>query len=329
MLKNVPIFALKLAVTAGLIYWFVLPGIDFDTVIDRLDRLSPGLLLIAGALIFFQNAFVVAWRWERVVAAIDRALPPWRLLKATIITLFFNQVLPSTIGGDGMRIWFLRGMGRPVGLAFRSVLIDRLIGFFGLLLLGLVGSLYLMARLENSGPVWVVAMVSLGGLVLIVLAPTLVAAMAWLPFDRIRQALETLAREVNLLARDRLRLARLVGASILGQLALAGAVYCLARDLEVPLDLLSAFAVVPGVMVAASVPISIAGWGVREATMVVGLGLLGVGQSDAAIISIGFGVLVLIFGLLGGLVWVVRGSPKPKSDDIKELDAAMQGGSDG
>jgi uncharacterized membrane protein YbhN (UPF0104 family) len=329
MLKNVPIFALKLAVTAGLIYWFVLPGIDFDTVIDRMDRLSPGLLLIAGALIFFQNAFVVAWRWERVVAAIDRALPPWRLLKATIITLFFNQVLPSTIGGDGMRIWFLRGMGRTIGVAIRSVVIDRLIGFFGLLLLGLLGSLYLMARLEDAGPVWVVAMVSLGGLILIVLAPALVGAMERLPFDRLRQGFETLAREVNLLARDRPRLARLVGASILGQLALAGAVYCLARDLEVPLDLLSAFAVVPGVMVAASVPISIAGWGVREATMVVGLGLLGVGQSDAAIISIGFGVLVLIFGLLGGLVWVVRGSPKPKSDDIKELDAAMQGGSDG
>jgi uncharacterized membrane protein YbhN (UPF0104 family) len=329
MLKNVPIFALKLAVTAGLIYWFVLPGIDFDTVIDRMDRLSPGLLLIAGALIFFQNAFVVAWRWERVVAAIDRALPPWRLLKVTIITLFFNQVLPSTIGGDGMRIWFLRGMGRTIGVAIRSVVIDRLIGFLGLLLLGLLGSLYLMARLEDAGPVWVVAMVSLGGLILIVLAPSLVGAMERLPFDRLRQGFEMLAREVNLLARDRPRLARLVGASILGQLALAGAVYCLARDLEVPLDLLSAFAVVPGVMVAASVPISIAGWGVREATMVVGLGLLGVGQSDAAIISIGFGVLVLIFGLLGGLVWVVRGSPKPKSDDIKELDAAMQGGSDG
>jgi uncharacterized membrane protein YbhN (UPF0104 family) len=329
MLKKISAFALKFAVTAGLIIFIVLPGIDFDTALDRMDRLSPGLLLAAGALIFFQNAIVVAWRWERVVAAIDRALPPWRLLKATIITLFFNQVLPSTIGGDGMRIWFLRGMGRPVGLAFRSVLIDRLIGFFGLLLLGFVGSLYLIARLEDSGPVWVVALVCLAGLLLIALAPTLVGALTWLPFERIRQALETLAREVNLLARDRPRLARLVGASILGQVTLAAAVYCLARDLEVPLDLLGAIAVVPGVMVASSIPISIAGWGVREATMVVGLGLLGVGQSDAAIISIGFGFLVLILGLLGGLVWLVRGSPKPKSDDIKELDAAMQGGSDG
>jgi hypothetical protein len=95
------------------------------------------------------------------------------------------------------------------------------------------------------------------------------------------------------------------------------------------LDLLGATAVVPGVMVAASIPISIAGWGVREATMVVGLGLLGVNQGDAAIISIGFGVLVLVIGLFGGLVWVVRGSPKPKSDDIKELDAAMHGGAEG
>ena len=329
MPKNILIFACKLAVTGSLIYWVVLPKIDLDAAIDRMDRLSPGLLLIAGALIFFQNAIVVAWRWERVVAAIDRALPPWRLLKTTIITLFFNQVLPSTVGGDGMRIWFLRGMGRTIGVAIRSVVIDRLIGFFGLLLLGFGGSLYLMARIEEPGPVWVVALVSLGGLVLIALAPSLVSTLTWLPFDRIRQALETLAREVNLLARDRPRLARLVGASILGQLALATAVFCLARDLEVPLDLLGAVAVVPGVMVASSIPISIAGWGVREATMVVGLGLLGVGQSDAAIISIGFGVLVLIFGLLGGLVWVVRGSPKPKSDDIKELDAAMQGGSDG
>ena len=329
MLKKVLIFGLKLGVTGGLIVWIVLPGIDFDSVGERMGRLSPGLLLVAGALIFFQNAIVVAWRWEQVVKTIDRALPPWRLFKATVITLFFNQVLPSTVGGDGMRIWFLRAMGRPIGLAFRSVLIDRLIGFFALLLLGLLGSLYLMALLADSGPVWVVAAISSAGLVLIVLAPILVNAMSWLPFERVRRAMGTLAREVNLLARNRPHLARLIGASVIGHLSLAAAVFCLAQDLEVDLSLLGAFAVVPGVMVAASIPISIAGWGVREATMVVGLGLLGVGESDAAIISIGFGVLVLFFGLLGGAVWVVRGGPKPEGDEIKELDAAMKGGSDG
>ena len=328
MPKNVPIFLLKLAVTAGLIYWFVLPGIEVETVRDRIDRLSPGFLLVAGALIFFQNAIVVTWRWERVVAAIDAPLPAWRLLKTTVITLFFNQVLPSTIGGDGMRVWYLRALGRPIGLAFRSVLIDRLIGFFGLLLLGLLGSLYLMARLDEAGPVWVVALISLAGLVLIALAPVLVNLVAWVPSERVRGGFETLAREVNVLARNRPRLARLVAASIVGQLALGAAVFCLARDLEVPLDLLAACAIVPGVMVAASLPISIAGWGVREASMVVGLGLLGIGQSEAAIISVGFGLLVLLFGLAGGLVWLIGGSPQPKDSDLKELDAAVEGGSD-
>lgn len=328
MPKNLAIFACKLAVTAGLIYWFVLPGIDVATVLDRVDRLSPGFLILAAGLIFFQNAIVVTWRWEHVVAAIDAALPPWRLLKTTIITLFFNQVLPSTIGGDGMRVWLLRGMGRPVGIAFRSVLIDRLLGFFGLLLLGLFGALYLMIRLDDPGPVWVVALICLAGLALIALAPVLVGVLKRLPFERLRRVFETLAREVNLLIRDRRRLVRLVGASIVGQLALASAVYCLGQDLEVPIDLLGVFAIVPGVMVAASIPISIAGWGVREATMVVGLGLLGVGQSDAAIISIGFGLLVLLLGLLGGLVWLVRGSPQPRGDEITGLDAALQGGSE-
>jgi glycosyltransferase 2 family protein len=326
MPRNVAIFALKLAVTAGLIYWFVLPGIEVGTVFDRIKRLSPGFLLLAAAFIFFQNAIVVTWRWERVVAAIDAALPPWRLLRTTVITLFFNQVLPSTIGGDGMRIWLLRGMGRSVGIAFRSVLIDRLLGFFGLLLLGLVGSLYLMIRLEDSGPVWLVALISLAGLALIALAPVLVGVMKLLPFDRGRQVFENLAREVSQLIRNRPCLTRLVAASIVGQLALASAVFCLGRDLEVPMDLLGVFAVVPGVMVASSIPISIAGWGVREASMVVGLGLLGVGQSDAAIISIGFGLLVLSFGLLGGLVWLVGGSPQPRSRDIEELETAVPGG---
>jgi len=325
MPKNAPIFLLKLAVTAGLIYWFVLPGIDVEIVRDRIGRLSPLFLLATGALIFFQNALVVTWRWERVVAAIDAPLPAWRLLKTTVISLFFNQVLPSTIGGDGMRVWFLRTLGRPIGLAFRSVLIDRLIGFFGLLLLGLLGSLYLMARLEDTGPVWVMALISFAGLVLIALAPVLVNLVTWIPSERVRRLFEALAGEVNVLARNRRRLATLVGASIVGQLALGTAVFCLARDLDIPLGLLGACAIVPGVMVAASVPISIAGWGVREATMVVGLGLLGIGQSEAAIISVGFGVLSLLLGLVGGLVWLVGGSPQPKARDLEELDAAVEG----
>lgn len=325
MSKNSLIIAAKLAITSGLIY-LVLRDVELESLTARLDALSPTLLIGAAALIFFQAVVVVTWRWERVVAAIDRAVPPWRLLKTVVIALFFNQVLPSTVGGDGMRVWLLRGQGRPIGLAFRSVLIDRLMGFFGLLLLALVGALYLMAVLEDSGPVWVLALVSLAGLVLIAAAPLLVRGLGWLPVQAVRRSLASVAREVGLLARDKARLAMLVGSSILGQLAMSGSVFLLAQSLGIRLDSIGVFAVVPGVMIAAAIPISIAGWGVREGTMVVGLGLLGVARGDAALVSIAFGLLLLLFGLLGGVLWLVHGGRRPASAELSDMAASSEGG---
>jgi uncharacterized membrane protein YbhN (UPF0104 family) len=323
MSKNHLILAAKFAVTSGLIY-FVLRNVELDSLSSRLETLSPSFFVAAALLIFFQNAIVVTWRWERVVAAIDAALPPWRLLKTVLITLFFNQVLPSTVGGDGMRVWLLRGHGRPIGLAFRSVLIDRLLGFLGLLLLSMIGGLYLMARLEDPGPAWIVALVSLGGLIVIVTAPWMVRLLGWLPIDAVRRSLTVVAKEVDMVVHSKRRLLQLVGVSILGQFALSGAVLLLAGGLGVPLEWIGGLAVVPGVMIVSAIPISIAGWGLREGTMVVGLGLLGVSQSDAALVSIAFGMLFLLFGLLGGLLWLTEGAKRPRDAELRDMAATSE-----
>jgi hypothetical protein len=312
-------------VTSGLIY-FVLRNVELDSLSNRIETLSPSFFVGAALLVFFQNAIVVTWRWERVVAAIDAALPPWRLLKTVVITLFFNQVLPSTVGGDGMRVWLLRGLGRPIGLAFRSVLIDRLLGFLGLLLLAMIGALYLLATLENPGPAWVIALVSLGGLIVIVTAPWVVRLLGWLPIDAVRRNLTAVAKEVDIVVQSKRRLLQLVGVSILGQLALSGAIVLLADGLGVPLDPVGAFAVVPGVMIVSAIPISIAGWGLREGTMVVGLGLLGVSQGDAALVSIAFGLLLLIFGLLGGLLWLMQGEKRPRDAELRDMAVPSESG---
>ena len=325
MSKNHLILAAKFAVTSGLIY-LVSRNVELDSLSSRLETISPSFFVGAALLIFFQNAIVVTWRWERVVAAIDAALPPWRLLKTVVITLFFNQVLPSTVGGDGMRVWLLRGHGRPIGLAFRSVLIDRLLGFLGLLLLSMIGALYLMATLEDPGPAWVVALVSLGGLIVIATAPWVVRLLGWLPIDSVRRNLNVVANEVDMVVHNKRRLLQLVGVSILGQFALSVAVLLLAGGLGVPLDSVGALAVVPSVMIVSAIPISIAGWGLREGTMVVGLGLLGVSQSDAALVSIAFGLLLLIIGLLGGLLWLAQGAKRPRESELRDMAATSESG---
>ena len=58
--------------------------------------------------------------------------------------------------------------------------------------------------------------------------------------------------------------------------------------------------------------------------MVVGLGLLGVSQGDAALVSIAFGMLFLLVGLLGGLLWLIEGAKRPRDAELRDLAATSE-----
>jgi len=60
----------------------------------------------------------------------------------------------------------------------------------------------------------------------------------------------------------------------------------------------------PPIILIAMMPISIAGWGVREATMMVAFGYAGLARTDGMVVSILFGLVYFIVGGLGGLVWI-------------------------
>ncbi|MEE9196454.1 MAG: hypothetical protein V3U44_11485 [Alphaproteobacteria bacterium] len=81
-----------------------------------------------------------------------------------------------------------------------------------------------MATLENPGPAWVIALVSLGDLMLILTAPWVVRLLGWLPIDSVRRNLNVVANEVDMVVQSKRRLLQLVGISILGQFAFSGVV---------------------------------------------------------------------------------------------------------
>ena len=303
----------KLAVTALLIA-LVWQGMELDAVRARLDQLSPGLLAGAASCIALQILAVVTWRWSKIVAVMERPAPPAQLLRIVAIAHFFNQVLPSTVGGDGMRIWLLHRLGWGVGVSARSVILDRLLGLTALTVLSLLGSLYLLVRMPTSAPIWAVATLSTCAIAAIAGAPLLLRLFRRLPFEPIRRKLEVVATEVGQMWRAKGLMGRLFGISVVGHLLMSAAIWLIAQSLGIDLRILDSLAVLPAVMLASALPISIAGWGVREGGMVVGLGLLAVGASDAALVSIVFGLLLLGIGLLGGVVWLVTRAPRPGAE---------------
>jgi hypothetical protein len=80
----------------------------------------------------------------------------------------------------------------------------------------------------------------------------------------------------------------------------------IARSLDIEVDILTCVVLVPPVLLISTLPVSLAGWGVREAAMVVAMSYAHVGTADALLLSIAFGCIVMAMGLPGGILWLLR-----------------------
>ncbi len=81
--------------------------------------------------------------------------------------------------------------------------------------------------------------------------------------------------------------------------------WCAVRAISAPASFEQTLVLIPPIVLITMLPISIAGWGVREATMVVAFGYAGLTQTDAATVSILFGASFFIVGAIGGVVWIL------------------------
>jgi uncharacterized protein (TIRG00374 family) len=95
---------LKVSVSGALI-WFILSKIDLASAKDRALDVAPEMLLLAILLMFVQ-AVIAGIRWNVVLSAIGEPLAFINSFKIYYIGLFFNQTLPSSVGGDASTVFY-------------------------------------------------------------------------------------------------------------------------------------------------------------------------------------------------------------------------------
>ena len=88
------------------------------------------------------------------------------------------------------------------------------------------------------------------------------------------------------------------------QILMVFAIYAFARSFAADLRLIDVLVVTPAILLLSALPVSFAGWGVRETVMVIGLGFIGVPAVDALAVSVGFGLGQIVVGLPGGVIWL-------------------------
>jgi uncharacterized protein (TIRG00374 family) len=298
-------FAVKAAVTAVLI-WLVLRGVDLGAALARMAELSTGAAVLA-VLLLMLHCFVAGWRWRLIMRLFGPALPLRTSIRLFFEGYFFNNALPSTIGGDGVRIYRATRLGLPLAASVNGVLLDRVTGLTGLVILVAVGQPLLYAHVEDTSTRLAFAAILLAGaagIAAMILARHIPEHL--LP-ARLRGPVHKLSEATRAAYLHPAVSLPVLGLSVVVHGLIVASVYVIAIGLGLDVGLFESLVLVPAVILLSTVPVSIGGWGLREGLMVVALGLAGVPADAALSVSILFGLAQIAAGLPGGVLWLAAG----------------------
>jgi len=298
------------ALMLGVLIWRI-PPIEADEVVPELTLRTVGWVAVAMALTVV-GLVLSALRWQRVLDVLGLHAGLRRLISHHLAGQFVSNVLPTTIGGDVLRVSRLSRETGESPKTFASVVLERLTGWLVLPIISVVGFL-VNPPLQNLGRATQVA-VGLAFVTLLALCILLYAVADQRIGGRFeaRDGWRRFASAVHL-GLDRLKRQPAAAANVLlvgfaYQLVLVLAAAAAAQALGVrPAGFTALLAFFPAVAIAQVLPIGISGLGVREGAFVLFLGPLGVAAQDAIALGLLLYLLNLGVGLLGAPAFAVGG----------------------
>lgn len=294
----------KTLVSVGLIA-IVCWKLDLAAIWEKLRHVSP-VLILSIVMLFVVQLYIASWRWWVILRHHQLGIRLSAAVRICFIGAFFNQLLPSSIGGDVARAWYVFRGGHGRRNAAITVLSDRIYG-----MLTLVGMALASIPFLTRIPVPREALIGVG--ILVTGASAALIAAFWLDLLpgwarrwTVIRHLGSLSEAARAITTDKRAVVPLLGLSVLIHGITAAAILILMGATAPQSNLLQCAALIPAILLMAMMPISIAGWGVRESTMIYGLGLAKVSPESALIVSILIGLSLAAVGLLGGLIWAVQ-----------------------
>ena len=299
---NKIVFAIKFLVSAGLIAYLCS---RFELRLPSWGSATVGWLTLSCLLLLLQPA-LIAMRWRRLLNTFGPPMTSSEAMRITWISVFANQFLPASVGGDVVRVLISRRKGWLLSDAIMSILFDRglaLLGLFILIaLLGpfLVGTEQRQVAFFLIGGLAIVGVVGLGFTNML-----LPAVQRWASGRASLHRYVSLLEKLQVLLRSPSTLAVALGLSIAVHLLSFFALAAIAYSFGVRIPLFNLLALGGLITLAHILPISIAGWGVRDAATVLLLSTSGVETSVALSISVLLGVGYAVASIPGALFWLL------------------------
>ncbi|TBR12213.1 MAG: flippase-like domain-containing protein [Rugosibacter sp.] len=257
-------------------------------------------LLVAALVMQFASTAISAYRWQLIMRNLQFGQSFTFYWRSYFKGMFFNQGLPTSIGGDAIRVLDVAGRGFRKRDALYGVAIDRIAGLGALILLTLVA--YVFNRALLPLPVYrLMLLLTLLGL-LGIAGLLVLKRLSWL--NRYPQLAFVKAISGRLdLAFSHNRLMLLILSILVPSFAMLG-FYATGWALGLRFDLMTYFAIVPPALVLTIIPASIAGWGVREGALVGLFSLIGADKTIVLMMSLLYGITLIIVSIPGLIVFL-------------------------
>lgn len=275
---------------------------EWSVVAEKFANLRLALWIgSVGLLVIAQAASARRWQLFARQLRFERSLPQYFFYY--LIGMYFNLSLPTSVGGDVVRVWYLNGQSGRKWAALASVFLERVNGLVVLVAFACAGVLTAPMELPwwISASVWGVAGCGALGLI------SLPVLRRWemLPAHR-RQQLQTMIELARVPAIT-------IGATLMSLIVQVLGVFnlwCIGLSLNLEIPVAYYFVLAPMVSLLTLLPISFNGMGLRELGMVVFLAPLGVDQDAATTLAVLWFASSAVVSLLGGLVYLFGAFPR-------------------
>ncbi|MBM9538001.1 lysylphosphatidylglycerol synthase transmembrane domain-containing protein [Desulfobulbus alkaliphilus] len=309
-LKRYLFFAVKLTVSGTLLFFLYR-----QTPMADILQLFADCNLILLVLVFFIlliNTVLSACKWKILLRADAIDIPLPKLVTSYLIGGFFNNFLPSNIGGDSYRVYDIMRKSREGVRSAASVFADRLTGFLALVSLSLISSLFAAVKLDR--PLIIVLPLVILGLL------SLVLFMLWKQtpirrflrvttldrFSALNRGAEKFFTAFAHYGADPRIILKVMFLSFLFQFSVIFAVYLMAVSLHAEVAFLFFPAFVPLIVLMEAIPLSVNGIGIRDAGYVFFFGLAGMTDIQTRSLAILFLAMTLLYSLIGGVLFLGR-----------------------
>ncbi|MBL7156841.1 MAG: flippase-like domain-containing protein [Candidatus Omnitrophica bacterium] len=299
----------------------------FPGIANTLSRTNIFIFSLA-VLMFIFIVTIVSSRLKLLFVGEGIHIPLGRVIQLSFIGYFFNNFMPTAVGGDIVKAYYASKQTKETAKSFIAVFMDRFIGLFSFICIAAFALFISWKNLNNElkALILISTLCGIASFIIILnqaIAKFILKAFSKLKLWNIGQRLSKVYMAVHEYRNRKALIFAVIGISIICQSFYFSMIYLLARALGTDLRPTTVFLIMPIVSVISMLP-SLGGLGIREGAIVALFGPF-IGSDNAFSLSILLLATLLITSLVGAVIYISASQFKIKQSEISALDAYRVG----